>query len=46
MNEKISVGIVGAGAIGLSAARALTDLGVEDVVVIDRAPGLVGAIGS
>ncbi len=36
MNEKISVAIVGAGAIGLSTARALTDLGVEDVVVLER----------
>ena len=36
MSKKISVVIVGAGAIGLSTARALTDLGVEEVVVLER----------
>ncbi len=36
MNKKISVAIVGAGAVGLSTARALTDLGVEEVVVLER----------
>ncbi len=35
MNEKISVGIVGAGAVGLSVALALTELGVGEVVVLD-----------
>src|ERR1700689_2146660 len=45
MNEKISVAIVGAGAVGLSTARALTDLGVEEVVVLDRAHLAGGSSG-
>ena len=45
MNEKISVAIVGAGAVGLSAARALTDLGVEEVVVLERAHVAGGSSG-
>lgn len=45
MNKKISVAIVGAGAVGLSAARALTDLGVEEVVVLERAHLAGGSSG-
>ncbi len=45
MNKKISVTIVGAGAIGLSTARTLTDLGVEDVVVLERAHLAGGSSG-
>jgi sarcosine oxidase subunit beta len=45
MDKKISVGIVGAGAVGLSTARALTELGVSDVVVLDRAHVASGSSG-
>jgi sarcosine oxidase, subunit beta len=45
MSEKISVGIVGAGAVGLSAALALTELGVDEVVVLDRSHVAGGSSG-
>lgn len=45
MNKKISVGIVGAGASGLSAALALTELGVQDVVVLERTHVAGGSSG-
>ena len=45
MTKKISVGIVGAGAVGLSAARALTELGVDDVVVLERSHVAGGSSG-
>jgi sarcosine oxidase subunit beta len=45
MNKKISVAIVGAGAVGLSTARALTDLGVEEVLVLERAHLASGSSG-
>jgi sarcosine oxidase subunit beta len=45
MSKKISVGIVGAGAVGLSAARALTELGVDDVVVLERSHVAGGSSG-
>jgi sarcosine oxidase, subunit beta len=45
MNEKISVGIVGAGAVGLTVALQLTELGVDDVVVLDCAHVAGGSSG-
>jgi sarcosine oxidase subunit beta len=45
MNSKISVAIVGAGAVGLSTARALTDLGVQEVVVLERSHVAGGSSG-
>jgi sarcosine oxidase subunit beta len=45
MNRKTSVGIVGAGAVGLSAALALTELGVDDVVVLERTHVAGGSSG-
>ena len=45
MSEKISVGIVGAGAVGLSAALALTELGVEEVIVLDSSHVASGSSG-
>jgi sarcosine oxidase, subunit beta len=45
MNSKTSVAIVGAGAVGLSAARALAELGVEDVVVLERTHPAGGSSG-
>jgi glycine/D-amino acid oxidase-like deaminating enzyme len=46
MNEQmISVGIVGAGAVGLSTALQLTELGVGDVVVLDCAHIAGGSSG-
>jgi len=45
VSSEISVGIVGAGAVGLSVARALTELGVGDVVVIERGHVAGGSSG-
>lgn len=45
MGNRASVAIVGAGAIGLSVARALVELGVEDVVVLERAHPAAGSSG-
>jgi sarcosine oxidase, subunit beta len=45
MIENAKVGIVGAGAVGLSVALQLTELGVDDVVVLDRSHVAGGSSG-
>jgi sarcosine oxidase, subunit beta len=45
MVKNISVAVVGAGAVGLSTALQLTELGVDDVVVLDRSHVAAGSSG-